>query len=93
MLFEEARAGGGRAGRHTFYGALTVAIEGKRLVYGSALFALAMLGLTAFTGVEVADANNPCAAQCHASYQQCMMQTKGSPQCGAALTSCLQTCR
>ena len=67
--------------------------EGKRLVLGSAVFVLAMLGLTALTGIQIAGAGNECAAQCHANYSQCMMQTKGSPQCGASLTQCLQSCR
>jgi len=44
-------------------------------------------------GVSSPVVANDCAQRCYAQENSCRRATKDSPSCGAALTSCLQSCR
>lgn len=48
--------------------------------------------LPAIQAPAVVAQDNSCAGQCQAQYDQCRVQTKGSPSCDAARQRCLQAC-
>jgi hypothetical protein len=73
-------------------GGINVALSAKTLILVSALCAAMAIVLFNVSGAGVASANQ-CAAQCFAAEKACMRATKGSPECSAQLTSCLQSCR
>ena len=48
--------------------------------------------LPAIRAPSVVAQDSSCAGTCQAQYDQCRVQTKGSPSCDAARQRCLQAC-
>ena len=49
--------------------------------------------LAAATYLAPAEAEGGCGGSCAHAYNQCRIQTKGSPACEKQYSSCLQSCR
>ena len=55
--------------------------------------AAAVLAGAGLVAAGPADAEGGCAENCRHAYNQCRIQTKGSPSCEGQFTSCMQGCR
>lgn len=68
-------------------------VRERRMTSALGAVAVAAAVLVGTSLVFVGPAAADCAASCRSSYNQCRMETKGSPSCEGRFTSCMQGCR